>query len=417
MRAGRAKVRRSVSLGATLAALAALFMTGALMGAAPALAGDVFPAEHGHAPGCGHFHYDGAWHLFPAEHEHAPGCGHYLVEGRWSYFPSAHRHSFECGHFYFDGMWHPFAPGHAHGEGCGHYLVRGAWSVFPEGHVHKQGCGHVFLDGEWRAATPPAVPTGASAAPVAPATERNASAALTPRRVVEPEPAEVLEVVEPRPLTPLGRAVLVEERYTPAGAARPTEVRLVGEELPAAPAAAREAIQVPSAPATPQPSCVAPVAPPRIYPAPLAYIEPSPVILTLSGGPVIVVGPRAQRFRGSQGVPSASNYGGRWDPGTDVRYEWRAGAGGGYSYTTAYGPGWGVSTGVPAYGVTTVVPGAYGPGTIYGGQAYGPGGQIYGPGAVYGGQVYGGRVYRGGSQGAWGGSSGSWGGSSTRGRR
>ncbi|GIW72454.1 MAG: hypothetical protein KatS3mg102_1996 [Planctomycetota bacterium] len=109
-----------------------------------------WPPEHVHDPGCGHFFYDGQWHLFPRGHEHGPGCGHYLVGGSWSYFPSAHLHGPDCGHFYYGGSWHLFPRGHVHGPGCGHFYWRGAWHLFPEGHRHGAGCGHVFADGDWR---------------------------------------------------------------------------------------------------------------------------------------------------------------------------------------------------------------------------------------------------------------------------
>jgi hypothetical protein len=334
---------------------------------------------------------------FSAAHAHGKGCGHYLVEGRWTWFPSAHQHSFECGHFFYDGAWHPFAPGHVHGAGCGHHYYNGGWNVFPEGHVHKAGCGHVFLDGEWRAGF------GAARAPapgVASGLELEAAASIGEEpALLEPRPPAPPPRPPREPQPGVGRTI-----WPVADEGAEEEVVTVDAagEAGAAPRGLRPLAPAPAA-ATPAeeaaPEVIAPVAPPRPPAAAApAVLAPAPV-LVVPAAPIVIVGSRVRPHRGSLGIASSSDYGGRWDPGCDVRYVWPSGAacatpvyGTTYGYDTdcrsVYNYGYSYSYGYPtgvAVGAGFAAPGACGPSggvVIYRGGSHGVAGRR--PAATFG---------------------------------
>lgn len=109
----------------------------------------VFPRDHRHYDGCGHHFYDNSWHRWPRNHDHFPGCGHYYDDGGWFNYPRGHEHGPHCGHYQYDGLWHRFPQDHTHGPNCGHHYYEGDWYFWPKSHRHTPGCGHYYFNSLW----------------------------------------------------------------------------------------------------------------------------------------------------------------------------------------------------------------------------------------------------------------------------
>ena len=84
------------------------------------------PVGHGghlHDDACGHYWYNGGWHVVE-RHRHGPGCGHVFHDGYWArssvvVVDRGHSHDAHCGHYYHGNTVY-YMQGHRHGPGCGH---------------------------------------------------------------------------------------------------------------------------------------------------------------------------------------------------------------------------------------------------------------------------------------------------------